>query len=546
MLGLLEKSPLLLLFLVAAIGYPLGHLKLGGFSLGVSAVLFTGLIFGSLSSDMKLPEVVYQFGLVLFVYTIGLSSGPGFFAAMRRKGLRDNVFAVAVLFAAGAVVAVASLLLKFKPTSAAGLFAGALTNTPALAGVLETLKSIAPKATFEQMLAEPVVAYSVTYPIGVIGMLLAIGLFERFWKVDQRLEASKAPELKGSFEGITHQSVVVTSSDYQIKPITQIAKERGWHVVFGRYQHANGVTLVSPETRLEPGDVISLVGSPSEVEAVTNELGEPSLEALELNRSALDFRRVVVSSPKVAGKRLDQLELPQHFGAIITRVGRGDVDLLPNRELKLELGDRVRVVCPPSRMNEVSGFLGDSYRAISEIDIMTFSVGIALGLLLGAISVPLPGGSSLKLGIAGGPLIVGLILGALGRTGSVLWQLPHSANLTLRQLGVILFLAGVGTRSGYAFVSTFASGGGVLLFLVGAVVTCLTAFITLWVGYKILNISFPILTGMLAGIQTQPAVLAFANERAKNDLPNIGYSSVYPVAMIAKILIAQLLLTLLR
>jgi putative transport protein len=546
MLGLLEQSPLLLLFLVAGIGYPIGRLKLAGFSLGVSAVLFTGLVFGSLSSELKLPEVVYQFGLVLFVYTIGLSSGPGFFAALRRKGLRDNLFALGILFAAGAVVALASLLFKLGSWRAAGLFAGALTNTPALAGVLETLKSLAPKALLEQMLVEPVVAYSVAYPIGVIGMLLAIGLFERLWKVDQRLEASRAPELKGSFEGITHQSVMVTASNLQSQPIAQIAKERGWHVVFGRYQHANNLTLVSPETRLQPGDVISLVGSPSEVSAVMAELGEPSAEALELNRSNLDFRRVVVSNPNVAGKSLNQLELPQHFGAIITRVGRGDVDLLPNKDFKLELGDRVRVVCAPDQMNEVAKALGDSYRAISEIDVMTFSVGIALGLLLGAISLPLPGGSSLKLGIAGGPLIVGLILGALGRTGSVVWQLPHSANLTLRQLGVILFLAGVGTRSGFAFVSTFAGGGGVLLFVIGALVTCFTAFLTLWVGYKILKISFPILTGMLAGIQTQPAVLAFAVERAQNDLPNIGYSSVYPMAMIGKILIAQLLLTLLR
>jgi putative transport protein len=531
MLGLLEQSPLLLLFLVAGIGYPIGRLKLAGFSLGVSAVLFTGLVFGSLSVDLKLPEVVYQFGLVLFVYTIGLSSGPGFFAALRRKGLRDNLFALGILFAAGAVVALASLLFKLGSPRAAGLFAGALTNTPALAGVLESLKSIAPKDLLERILVEPVVAYSVAYPIGVIGMLLAIGLFERLWKVDQRLEASRAPELKGSFEGITHQSVVVTASNFQSQPITQIAKERGWHVVFGRYQHANTLSLVNPETRLQPGDVISLVGSPSEVSAVMNELGEPSSEALELNRSNLDFRRIVVSNPSVAGKSLNQLELPQHFGAIITRVGRGDVDLLPSRDFKLELGDRVRVVCAPDQMNAVAKALGDSYRAISEIDVMTFSVGIALGLLLGAISLPLPGGSSLKLGIAGGPLIVGLILGALGRTGSVV---------------VILFLAGVGTRSGFAFVSTFAGGGGVLLFVIGALVTCFTAFLTLWVGYKVLKISFPILTGMLAGIQTQPAVLAFANERAQNDLPNIGYSSVYPMAMIAKILIAQLLLTLLR
>ncbi len=546
MLGVLLESPLLLLFVVAAIGYPLGRVKVAGFSLGVSAVLFTGLAFGSLSSDLKLPEVVYQFGLVLFVYTIGLSSGPGFFAALRRKGLRDNALALAMLLIAGALVVVSSLVFSLKPTLAAGLFAGSLTNTPALAGVLETLKSFAPTGRLEQVLAEPVIAYSVTYPMGVIGMLLAIGLLERFWRVDQQLEALKVPGLAGLSEGITHQSVVITSSSFQNEPITEIVKKRGWHVVLGRYQHAGNIALVNPTTQLEPGDVLSLVGSRSEVQAVTAELGEPSLEALELNRASLDFRRIVVSDPKVAGKSLSELELPQHFGAIITRVGRGDVDLLPTRDTVLELGDRVRVVCPPEKMQPVSSFFGDSYRAISEIDVMTFSVGIALGLLLGALSVTLPGGSSLKLGIAGGPLIVGLILGALGRTGQVLWQLPHNANLTLRQLGVILFLAGVGTRSGYAFASTFASGEGVLLFLVGALVTCFTAVLALWLGYKILQIPFPILTGMLAAIQTQPAVLAFANERAKNDLPNLGYATVYPVAMIAKIVIAQLLLTLLR
>jgi putative transport protein len=211
----------------------------------------------------------------------------------------------------------------------------------------------------------------------------------------------------------------------------------------------------------------------------------------------------------------------------------------------LELGDRVRVLTHRERMDAVSGFFGDSYRALSEIDILTFSLGLALGLLLGIVPVPLPGGIVFRLGFAGGPLIMALILGALGRTGPMVWSLPYSANLTLRQIGLVLFLAGVGTRSGYAFVTTFAQGGGILLFAAGAGITCITALATLWVGHKLLKIPLSLLIGMLSGLQTQPAVLGFALEQTGNDLPNIGYATVYPIATIAKIFLAQLLLTLL-
>jgi putative transport protein len=545
MLELLAQNPILLLFVVAAIGYPLGRFKIAGISLGVAAVLFAGLGIGSLSSEIKLPEVIYQFGLVLFVYTIGLSSGPGFFAAMKRRGLRDNLFVVCLLIAAGGLVGLAKLLLGLPATLAAGLFTGAFTNTPALAGVLETIKATASAANLERLVAEPVVAYSVAYPMGVVAMLLSIALLERLWKIDYALETKRVPHFAGTGDGLTHQSVVVTSQEFRDEPISQVAHARGWNVVLGRYQHAGALSLIGPETKLEPGDVVSVIGHPNVVQEVTSAIGEPSSEALEADRRTMDFRRMVVSNPRIAGKKLAQLQLPQQFGALVTRVGRGDVDLLPSGNTVLELGDRVRIVSPAGRMSEVSSLLGDSYRAIAEIDVMTFGIGIALGLLIGSIPIPLPGGASFKLGFAGGPLIVGLILGALGRTGPILWQLPHGANLTLRQLGLILFLAGVGTRSGYAFASTLSSGGGLALFGAGIVVTTIIAMTTLWIGYSILRIPFPLLTGLLAGLQTQPAVLGFASERAGNDLPNVGYATVYPVATITKIVIAQLLLTLL-
>jgi putative transport protein len=196
-------------------------------------------------------------------------------------------------------------------------------------------------------------------------------------------------------------------------------------------------------------------------------------------------------------------------------------------------------------MDTISAFLGDSYRALSEIDILTFSLGLALELLLGLIPLPLPGGMVIKLGMAGGPLLVAMILGALGRTGSLVWSLPYSANLTLRQIGLILFLAGVGTRSGYAFVTTLGQGSGIFIFLAGAGLTTATALTTLWVGYRLLKIPLSLLIGMLAGLQTQPDVLGFAQEQTGNDLPAIGYATVYPVATISKFILAQLLLTLL-
>jgi putative transport protein len=206
----------------------------------------------------------------------------------------------------------------------------------------------------------------------------------------------------------------------------------------------------------------------------------------------------------------------------------------------------VRVVTRRENLKAVSDFFGDSYRALSEVDVLTFGLGVALGLLVGILPIPIPGGIVLRLGLAGGPLVVALALGALGRTGPMVWSMPYSANLTLRQLGLVLFLAGIGTRAGYAFLTTLEQGSGIVIFLAGGVITILVALLTLWIGYKLLKIPLGLLAGMLGGLQTQPAVLGFALEQTDNDLPNLGYASVYPVALIAKIILAQMLMIILR
>lgn len=546
MTQLLIDNPLLLLFIIAALSYPLGRLKVRGVGLGVSAVLFVGLAVGALDPNLKLPEIIYTFGLVIFVYTIGLSSGPGFFASFRRKGLRDNALVLAMLALATLMTVGAAYILKLHPPVAAGLFTGSLTNTPALAGVLELVKSYAPPAALDPLLAEPVLGYSIAYPTGVLGMIAAIALLPRAFQVEYAREAETLHDLGGRGQHLENRTLVVTSSAVVNLPVQDLMNQNHWDVVFGRVRRGGLLTLVTGQTRLALGDFVSIVGTAPELDRVTAALGTVSDEQLELDRREMDSRRIFVSNPKIVGVRLRDLNLPQQYGALVTRVRRGDIEWLAQDDTVLELGDRVRVVTRRENMRALGEFFGDSYRAVSEIDFLSFSLGLALGLLVGLVPIPIPGGITFKLGSAGGPLIVALILGTRERTGPLIWTLPYSANLTLRQFGLILFLAGIGTRAGYAFVTTLSQSGGLGLFAAGALITFLTAFLTLMLGYRILKIPMGLLIGILAGLQTNPAVLGFATEQTENDLPNIGYTTVYPVATIAKILIAQLILILLR
>lgn len=547
MIDLLVRNPLLLLFAVSAIGYLLGRVKIGGVSLGVSAVLFVGLFFGALDEELKLPEIVYLLGLVLFVYTIGLSSGSSFFASLRRKGLRDNLLVLSMIILAGLIALGASFVAGLSAPLTAGLFTGSLTNTPALAAVLESLKRGGDGALSDAALAEPVIGYSIAYPMGVLGMILVVYFGQRLLRVDYAAEAHSLRDLGAVKEELVSRTARVTNPGVDGRNVGELMRNSPWNVVFGRLQHAGAVGVATSDAYLHSGDLISIIGPPEDVEQAVSSLGELSPEPLELDRHTLDFRRVFVSNHELVGHRLSELDLPRRYGAIITRVRRGDVDILPHGDTMLELGDRVRVLTRRENMDAISKYFGDSYRELAEIDVVSLGLGIALGLLLGMIPIPLPGGMTFTLGFAGGPLIVALILGARERTGPIVWSLPYSANLTLRQFGLTLFLAAVGTRSGYSFVSTFAEGGGlaVAIFLAGVAITCITGVTMLLVGYRVLKIPLSLLIGMLAGLQTQPAVLAFTNEQTKNELPNIGYATVYPLAMIAKIICAQLLLMLL-
>lgn len=537
MIDLLAEQPLLLLFVVAAVGVPLGRLRLLGVRAGVAAVLFAGLAFGALDPRLRLPDLIVQLGLALFVYTLGLASARAFFRAFDRRGLRANALVLVALVAgAGATVAVARAL-DLDPAVAAGLFTGATTNTPALAGVLEALRGYGD-------LSAPVVAYSLAYPGGVLGVILAIAFVQRLWRTDYRAESRGLRDYGAGGELLTSVTVRVTRAELASAPVHVWREREGWHAILGHLRRAGEVELVHADTVLQPGDEVAIVGTERDLAVVAPLLGETIDVDLEFDRSRLDFRRLFVSRPEVAGRTLAELRLPQRFGAVVTRVRRGDAFLLPTADLRLELGDRVRVVARKDQMGAVEAFFGDSYQALSEIDVPSLSIGLGAGLLLGLLPIPLPGGVTLELGFAGGPLLVALALGAIGRTRGLVWTLPYSANLTLRQFGLLLFLAGVGVNAGYAFASTLRAGEGLGLVAGGALLTATLALTTLAVGHKLLRLPMNLLVGVTCGQHTQPAALGYAVEQTGNDLPQLGYATVFPLATITKIVLAQVVLAL--
>lgn len=536
MIDLLIANPLLLLFLVAGLGFLLGQIRVAGVNLGVGAVLFVGLGVGALHPDLKLPEIVYLLGLVVFVYTVGISSGSSFFESLRGRGLRDNAVVGGLLVLAAALTVLLGHWFGLSPGVRAGLFAGSLTNTPALAAAMDVLRHTGSGASAAR-LDEPTVAYSMAYPFGILGVILAIHAV-------RRLAGVSRPRRGQAAEALEVAIVCVTSPQAAGRSVRDILSQHSWRAVFGRVKRGDHVMVATDALALAPGDLVSVVAARDDLAAITGYLGAPAGERIDLDRSDVDYRRVFVSDRRVAGRTLRDLNLPGEYGAIVTRVRRGDVEFLPAGGTVLQLGDRLRVLTSRGNLDEVSRFFGDSFRALAEIDVLSFSIGIFAGLLLGLVPVPLPGGSEFRLGLAGGPLLVALVLGKAGRTGVMVWTLPYNANLTLRQLGLLLFLAGIGTRAGYSFGSHLASGEGLPLLAAGAVVTAASATALLLAGHLVFRIPFDTLTGLVAGLHTQPAVLAFAVEQADSEAPNVGYATVYPTATVLKVVLAQALVTL--
>ena len=537
------EEALFYLFLAAALGSFLGNFKWRGNSLGVAAILFVGLAIGAARPEVRIPDVIKLLGLAIFVYSIGLSSGPAFFHSFRNRGATNLILAVSVLSLLSVCIGALSFAFGFDASGAAGMLAGITTNTPALAGLLDAIQA-SPGPESDIMSNNAVVGYSISYPMGVLGLMIAVALMRRLLRVDYAAEATALGREFPTGQPIVNQTVSVTNPDATGKTLRELKKQHNLQVIFGRLRR-NGVdSLCHWETTFEVGDLVVITGETEEVTHTGALLGE-SVTGTDLadDHSVFDLRRMFVSNPKVAGKTIAALNLAETYPVVLTRIRHGDTDTLVRSDTVLELGDRIRVLARQEDMKHLEKIFGDSYEQLSHIDLLSFGLGMGLGMLIGSIEMTLPGGILFSLGFAGGPLLAGLLLSYLRRSGPILWTLPYSANLTLRQIGLILMLAAIGINSGAAFLSTMLSPVGPLMFLSSAIVSIFGSILILWAGYKLFHIPYILLSGM---ISHHPANLDFANNQAGNKIPTYGYALVYPLLLIGKIVFVQMLWQLLK
>lgn len=525
----LAEQPIFTLFLIIAIGHLIGRLKIGSFSLGVAGALFAGLAISALDPSLALPPLFYHFGLVLFVYTTGLSLGPTFFNGLKKTGIKDNLFMAGALTFGLTSTIIAASLMNLGADLSAGLYAGTFTVTPALASAMETLGNT----------SSPVVAFSIAYPISIVISFMLIGAFRKLWKVD---------ELEASSKDTTLYPRTVKYARDEPCMVKDLSKRVGVKLAVSRIQDKNPIHLPQPDQLIEKGDLVTVVATPSDFDQAAAWMGEKALEnhdQLHTQLEHLRYRRIFVSNTDVVGQSIKSLKLYDKFHVLPTRIRRGDVDMVVTEDSIIEAGDRIRLVGSLEDIRKASAYLGDSYKQVSEPYTLSPAIGMALGVALGAISIPLPGGAGFALGATGGVILVALVLGATRRTGPIVWQIPYSTNLTLRHLGLLIFLAGIGSQAGSDLVPALADPQSYQLMGIVALISFITVTLMILIGYKLLNIPYTRLSGMVAAMNTQPATLAYANAQSKTDAANAGFASVYPLALIGKIILVQILIIIL-
>ncbi len=519
---LLVQQPLLALFLVIATGYAIGALSFKGLSLGVGAVLFSGLFVGAVAPGAQPPALVGTLGLVMFLYGLGVQFGRQFFAGLAgRAGRRANLLGLLALAAAALVATAGRGLLDVSHAMAAGLFAGAGTSSPTMQAAMEAAGN-----------SDPAVGYSVAYPFGLVGAILCMYLMQTLAR--PRVETSERAGVQ-TLEVAIRSSAVVGRTLGELLP----RLPRGVNVLAIRVRGENR----HPESGMAVGlDDGLLLGShdPGALDAAREMLGEHAAGRIVADRSALDMLRVFVSRPQLEGTRIADLKLPEGVRATVTHVQRGDTEILVTPDLTFELGDRVGLLSDRETFPALRKYFGDSIRGTTEFSYVSLGVGMVMGVLLGSLAIPVPGLGSFKVGVAGGALVVALVLGRLGRSGPLTWTMPLSANLTLRNFGLSVFLAQVGMSSGTPFVEVVGASG-LPLVAAGAAILFALALTPLLVGHYLFRIPFDDLLGITAAVTGNPAILAYAYRSLPSDRVEICYAMVFPAATIVKIVIAQLL-----
>ncbi|ANK47754.1 putative transporter [Klebsiella pneumoniae] len=535
------------LALVAVVGLWIGNVKIRGVGFGIGGVLFGGIIVGhfvdqagvTLSSPML--HFIQEFGLILFVYTIGIQVGPGFFASLRVSGLRLNLFAILIVILGGLVTAVLHKLFNIPLPVVLGIFSGAVTNTPALGAGQQILRDLGvPFEVVDQM----GMSYAMAYPFGICGILLTMWLVRLFFRINIEKEAQRFEESSGNGHAHLHTiNVRVENPNLNQMAIQDVPMLNSDNIVCSRLKRGELLMVPAPGTLIQAGDLLHLVGRPEDLHNAQLVIGQEVATSLSTRGTDLKVERVVVTNEKVLGKKIRDLHVKQRYDVVISRLNRAGVELVASSSASLQFGDILNLVGRPEAIDAVAAELGNAQQKLQQVQMLPVFIGIGLGVLLGSIPLFIPGfPAALKLGLAGGPLIMALILGRIGSIGKLYWFMPPSANLALRELGIVLFLAVVGLKSGGDFVATLTQGDGLSWIAYGIFITAIPLLTVGVLARMLAKMNYLTLCGMLAGSMTDPPALAFANNlHATSGAAALSYATVYPLVMFLRIITPQLL-----
>lgn len=513
------------LFLIIALGFVLGRIQIKGLSLDVSAVIFIALLFGHFG--VVIPKDLGNIGLVLFIFTIGIQAGPGFFDSFRSKGKTLIILALLIVGSASLTGIALKYIFDIDTPSLVGLIAGALTSTPGLAVAIDSTQSSAAS-----------ISYGIAYPFGVIGVILFVKLLPKILRIDLNAEAkrlelerrSQYPAMRAATLRVSHENVVErTLAQLQIRNMTG--------AVVSRIKQGEHIYMPKPTTRLHQGDLIRVVGNDRSIEQVCLLVGDEVQEDIPF-ASTQELQSLLVTNKQIINNSLSHLNLQGTFGCTVTRVRRSGIDLPPEPNLTLKFGDKLMVAGEKEGLKELGRFLGNDEKRLSDTDFFPIAMGIVLGVLFGKMTISFSDGFSFSPGLTGGILMVALILSAIGKTGPIMWTMSGSANQLLRQLGLLLFLSEVGTSAGVNLVATFQESGW-LLFGVGMAITLVPMIVALVFGYWVFKINILDLLGTIAGGMTSTPGLAAADSMSDSSAPSIAYATVYPIAMVFLILFIQ-------
>lgn len=537
---------IVLLGLAGAAGTALGKIRVRGIGLGVAGVLFVGLLLGhfGLTVEHNVLEFVREFGLILFVYTLGLQIGPGFFGALRARGLALNAFAAAIVLL-GASIAVFWIKAGFVELPAGvGLLSGATTNTPSLAAAQQAFNQV---HVGDDAAAVQGLAYAVAYPFGIIGIILAMLLVRGVFRINVPVEVAAAEAAQGPLEPPpTTRTFEIRNPNLAGLPLSRVPGLTNSGVVVSRFSRDGIVHVARPSSLLKMGDILHAVGSESGLEDLRVVLGAEIGTDLKSLPGSVTNRRLIVTRSAIYGKQLREITIFAQHDVVVTRVTRGGIEFRPNPGLRLQFGDVLMVVGEVPQIEQVAAEVGNSNKALNSPQTIPFFLGIALGIIVGSLPLMVPGlPAPVKLGLAGGPLVVAILLSRISNTGPLVWYMPPNANHMLREIGITMFLAAVGLKSGEKVVEILLGAQGLQWMLFGSVITAVPLILVALVARWWKKLNYVEITGLLAGSMTDPPALAFAQQTTGSDAPAVAYATVYPLVMLLRVFCVQLIVFLL-